>query len=61
MNQPSGWFYTTDKLRELCDVWDKHGSGLTNMRRRAERRGGTLDVGSRLPRGTTVTWSVPNT
>jgi signal transduction histidine kinase len=36
-------------------------SGLTNMRKRAERRGGTLDVGSRIPRGTTVTWSVPNT
>ena len=31
VNQPSGWFYTTDKLRDLCDVWDKHGSGLTNM------------------------------
>lgn len=31
VNMPSGWFYTTDKLRELCDVWDKHGSGLTNM------------------------------
>ncbi|MCL4530387.1 MAG: dissimilatory-type sulfite reductase subunit alpha [Chloroflexi bacterium] len=31
VNMPSAWFYTTDKLRELCDVWDKHGSGLTNM------------------------------
>jgi sulfite reductase alpha subunit len=31
VNQPSGWFYTTEKLRQLCDVWDKHGSGLTNM------------------------------
>ena len=31
VNQPSGWFYTTDALRKLCDVWDKHGSGLTNM------------------------------
>lgn len=31
VNHPSGWFYTTDKLRQLCDVWDKHGSGLTNM------------------------------
>jgi sulfite reductase alpha subunit len=31
VNMPSGWFYTTDKLRDLCDVWDKHGSGLTNM------------------------------
>jgi len=31
VNQPSGWFYTTDKLRQLCDVWDKHGSGLTNL------------------------------
>ena len=31
VNMPSGWFYTTEKLRQLCDVWDKHGSGLTNM------------------------------
>jgi dissimilatory sulfite reductase alpha subunit len=31
VNHPSGWFYTTNKLRELCDVWDKHGSGLTNL------------------------------
>src|SRR3989337_2015498 len=31
VNMPSGWVYTTRKLRELCDVWDKHGSGLTNL------------------------------
>jgi sulfite reductase alpha subunit len=31
VNQPSGWFYTTDKLRKLADVWDKYGSGLTNF------------------------------
>ncbi len=31
INQPSGWFYTTKILRQLCDVWDKHGSGLTNF------------------------------
>jgi sulfite reductase alpha subunit len=31
INQPSGWFYTADVLRKLCDVWEKHGSGLTNM------------------------------
>ncbi|MEW5827265.1 MAG: dissimilatory-type sulfite reductase subunit alpha [Chloroflexota bacterium] len=31
VNMPSAWFYTTEKLRQLCDVWDKHGSGLTNM------------------------------
>jgi len=31
VNMPAGWFYTTGKLRQLCDVWDKHGSGLTNM------------------------------
>lgn len=28
---PSGWFYTTDLLRTVCDIWEKHGSGLTNM------------------------------
>ncbi len=31
VNQPTGWFYTTKALRKLCDIWDKHGSGLTNM------------------------------
>lgn len=31
VNQPSGWFYTSEALRTLCDIWEKHGSGLTNM------------------------------
>ena len=31
INHPSGWFYTSDALRKLCDIWDEHGSGLTNM------------------------------
>jgi len=31
VNMPSGWFYTTKALRTICDIWDKHGSGLTNM------------------------------
>ncbi len=31
VNQPSGWFYTSDVLRTLCDIWERHGSGLTNM------------------------------
>ena len=31
VNQPSGWFYTTKALRQLCDVWEKFGSGLTNF------------------------------
>jgi sulfite reductase alpha subunit len=31
VNQPSGFFYTTKALREICDIWDKYGSGLTNM------------------------------
>lgn len=29
--QPSGWFYNTKTLRTVCDIWEKHGSGLTNM------------------------------
>lgn len=28
---PSGWFYNTETLRTICDIWEKHGSGLTNM------------------------------
>ncbi len=31
INQPSGWFYTTEALTKLCDIWDKYGSGMTNM------------------------------
>jgi sulfite reductase alpha subunit len=31
VNQPSGWFYTSEALRQICDIWDEHGSGLTNM------------------------------
>jgi sulfite reductase alpha subunit len=31
INHPTGWFYTSDALRTLCDLWEKHGSGLTNM------------------------------
>ncbi len=31
VNPPAGWFYTSDTLRKLCDIWDKHGSGLTNF------------------------------
>jgi len=31
LNQPSGWVYSTGALRQICDVWEQHGSGLTNM------------------------------
>ena len=31
VNHPTGWFYNTAALRKVCDIWDKHGSGLTNM------------------------------
>ena len=31
VNQVSGFFYTTKALRNLCTIWDKYGSGLTNM------------------------------
>jgi len=31
INQPAGWFYNSEALRTLCDIWEEHGSGLTNM------------------------------
>ncbi len=31
VNMPSGWFYTSASLRTICDIWERHGSGLTNM------------------------------
>jgi sulfite reductase alpha subunit len=29
--QPAGLYYTSDYLRQLCDIWEMRGSGLTNM------------------------------
>jgi sulfite reductase alpha subunit len=29
--QPAGLYYTSDYLRQLCDIWELRGSGLTNM------------------------------
>lgn len=46
VNQPSGWFYTTKALRDLCNVWEKYGSGLTNF------HGSTGDI---ILLGTTTT------
>jgi len=31
VNQPAGWYYSTKALRGICDIWEKHGSGMTNM------------------------------
>jgi sulfite reductase alpha subunit len=31
VNHPSGWFYNSEALRTLCDIWERHGSGITNM------------------------------
>jgi dissimilatory sulfite reductase alpha subunit len=31
INQPAGWFYTSAALKTLADIWEKHGSGITNM------------------------------
>jgi len=28
VNQPAGWFYTSEAIRTLCDIWERHGSGL---------------------------------
>ena len=31
INQPAGWYYSTEALRKTVNIWEKHGSGLTNM------------------------------
>ena len=31
VNQPSGKYYKTDYLRQLMDIWQLRGSGITNM------------------------------
>src|SRR5512136_307442 len=31
INPPAGWFYTSDALRQLCDICERRASGLTNF------------------------------
>ena len=31
VNMPAAWFYSSDALRTICDIWERHGSGITNM------------------------------
>jgi sulfite reductase alpha subunit len=31
VNQPASKFYSSEMLNDLCDIWDKHGSKITNM------------------------------
>ena len=31
VSQPGGKFYTAEYLKQLCDLWDLRGSGITNM------------------------------
>jgi sulfite reductase alpha subunit len=31
VSQPAGKFYTTKYLGEICDLWERRGSGVTNM------------------------------
>ena len=31
VNQPASKYYSTENLRALMQLWDKHGSGMTNM------------------------------
>ncbi|MDL2267649.1 dissimilatory-type sulfite reductase subunit alpha [Desulfovibrio sp. OttesenSCG-928-G15] len=31
VNQPSGKYYSTEFLLQLCELWERRGSGLTNM------------------------------
>jgi sulfite reductase alpha subunit len=31
LNQPSGFYYSSESLKMICDIWDKYGSGMTNV------------------------------
>ncbi|GAB4333205.1 MAG: dissimilatory-type sulfite reductase subunit alpha [Desulfobulbaceae bacterium] len=31
VNQPASKYYSTENLRAICDLWEKYGSGMTNM------------------------------
>jgi sulfite reductase alpha subunit len=55
VNQPSSKFYSTEFLRQLCELWERRGSGLTNM------HGSTGDIillGTTTPQLEEVFWEM---
>ena len=53
VNQPGGKYYTADYLRKICDLWDRRGSGITNM------HGSTGDIillGTHTPQLEEIFW-----
>jgi sulfite reductase alpha subunit len=55
VNQPGNKFYSTEFLRQLCDLWERRGSGLTNM------HGSTGDIillGTTTPQLEEVFWEM---
>jgi dissimilatory sulfite reductase alpha subunit len=55
VSQPAGKFYTANYLRDLCDLWERRGSGITNM------HGSTGDIiflGTTTPQLEEIFWEL---
>ena len=55
VNQPSSYFYKTDFLRQMCELWERRGSGITNM------HGSTGDIillGTTTPQLEEIFWEL---
>ncbi len=55
INQPSGLYYHTKFLKDLCDLWEFRGSGITNM------HGSTGDIillGTTTPQLEEIFWTL---
>jgi len=55
VSQPAGKYYTTKYLEEICDLWERRGSGLTNM------HGSTGDIiflGTTTPQLEEIFWEL---
>ena len=55
VNQPGGKYYSTKYLEKICDLWERRGSGMTNM------HGSTGDIillGTHTPQLEEVFWEL---
>lgn len=55
VNQPSSYFYKTEFLRQMCELWERRGSGITNM------HGSTGDIillGTTTPQLEEIFWEL---
>ncbi|MDO9109744.1 MAG: dissimilatory-type sulfite reductase subunit alpha, partial [Desulfatirhabdiaceae bacterium] len=55
VSQPAGKYYTSSYLKDICDLWERRGSGLTNMH---GSTGDIIFIGTTTPQLEEIFWEL---